>query len=220
MSKYETFSLLFTGIYDLLTFMLLVFVVYEGLIKPRLADIAFYYLVMPDDTKIWSWQAQLMDFVLENRGPELKNVRITSEPDNIGWGNLGNRIYPKQDIKPRSTSEYFKKTIPYLSRNERRQFFWCEATANDALAKPFRIIIEYDNPVFPLLKRVKKIFEFDFSTFDGTVYGLIKKYDVHNIAQEIVRIREEFERLRQSVEKIQGSIRGLGMKEKKEINNQ
>jgi hypothetical protein len=202
MTRFETLSLLLTGIYDLLTFLLLVFVVYEGIIKPRLADIAFYYIGIPKDTKQWSYEAQLMDFVLENRGPELKNVRITSEPDNIGWGNLGPRADPKQNIKPRSTSEYFKKTIPYLGRNERHQFFWCDAAHNDVLQKPFKIIIEYDNPAFPLPKRCKKIFEFDFSTFDDTILGVIIKYDMHNIAQEHVRIREELEKLSKSIENI------------------
>lgn len=206
MTRYETLSLIFTGIYDLLTLLLLVVVVYEGIIKSRLADIAFYYLELPEDTKKWSWKAQLMDFVLENRGPELKNVRITSEPDNIGWGNLGHRVDPEQKFKPRSTSEYFKKTIPYLGRHERHQFFWCDAAQNDILKKPFKIIIEYDNPAFLLPKRRKKIFEFDFSTFDGAIWGLIKKYDVHNIAQENVRIREELEKLSKSIENIGATI--------------
>jgi hypothetical protein len=203
MTKYETLSLFLTGIYDILTFLLLVFVVYEGIIKGHLANIAFYYLEMPEDTKRWGWGAQLMDFVLENLGPELKNVRIRSEPDYLGWGYLG----PKHKTKGRNTSEYFSKTIPCLHKNARHQFFWCDVAHNkEVLKKPFKIIIEYDNPAFPLPRRVKKKFDFDFSTFDGTFFGVIRKYDVHNIAQENARIREEIEKISKSVEKIATSL--------------
>jgi hypothetical protein len=55
MTKYEFWSLVFTGTYDLLTFLLLIFVVYEAVFKPLRANVAFYMQRMPEDTKQWSW---------------------------------------------------------------------------------------------------------------------------------------------------------------------
>jgi hypothetical protein len=118
MTRYESWALALTGVYDLLTFLLLIFVVYEALIKPRQANIALYIQRMPEDTKQWSWQRQLVDFVLENRAKEIKHVRITSEPDFIGWDNLGK----DSNRPPRSTSQYFKQPIPYFEQNERLFF--------------------------------------------------------------------------------------------------
>ncbi len=147
MTKYELWALALTSVYDLLTFLLLIFVVYEALIKPRQANIALYIQRMPEDTKQWSWQRELVDFVLENRAKELKNVRITSDPDFIGWDNLGKDV----NRPPRSTSQFFKQPIPYLGQNERLQFLWCDMEANlEVLRKPFEITVEFDNPVFPL----------------------------------------------------------------------
>jgi hypothetical protein len=87
-------------------------------------------------------ERQLVDLVLENRGHEIKNVRIKSEPDFIGWDNLGK----DNEKSPRSTTEHFKHPLPYLSQNERLQFFWCDMEANiEVLNKPFQIILEFDN---------------------------------------------------------------------------
>lgn len=202
MTKYEWWSLALTGVYDLLTFLLLMFVVYEALIKPRQANIALFIQRMPDDTKQWSWQRELVDFVLENRAKEIKNVRITSEPDFIGWDNLG-----KDGRPPRSTSQYFKQPIPYLGQNERLQFFWCDMEANqEVLRNPFEITLEFDNPVFPLPRRVKKQFNFDFSALDGTVFGMTERYGIHNVAQEAARIREQLDSLNKTVFRIGGRV--------------
>jgi hypothetical protein len=199
MTKYEILSLILTGTYDLLTLFLLVFVVYEAVIKPRRPDIAFYLQNLPEDTKQWGMRRQLADFVFENRGPELKNIKITSDPNYIGWDNLG----PNKGIKPRSTGDYFRKTIPFLARNEKHLFFWCDLEQNlEVLKKPFKIIIEFDNPAFPIPRRVKRIFQFDFSVFNGIVWGVTGKYDIHNLAQESARIREEINQLKGSVDNI------------------
>ena len=202
MTKYELWALALTGLYDLLTFLLLIFVVYEALIKPRQANLALYIQRMPEDAKQWSWQRELVDFVLENRAKEIKNVRITSDPDFIGWDNLG-----KDDRPPRSTSQYFKQPIPYLGQNERLQFFWCDMEANlEVLRKPFEITIEFDNLVFPFPKRRKKQFKFDFIALDGTVFGMTERYDIHNVAREAARIREQLENLNKTILKIVGQI--------------
>jgi len=63
----------------------------------------------------------------------------------------------------------------------------------EVLNKPFKIILEYDNPtpIFRWLKnRAKKVFPFDFSAFDGVYWGVTSKYDIHNVAQDLARIRE------------------------------
>ena len=199
MTKYECLSLGLTAIYDILTFLLLIFVIYEAIIKSRLPNIAFYLQNLPDDTKNWPIRRQLADFILENRGPEIKNVTITSNPDNIGWDNLG----ANESILPRRTSEYFKKPIPFLGRNERHQFFWCDLEQNiEVLKKPFKIIIEFDNPAFPIPRRRRKIFEFDFSVFDGVAWGVTGRFDIHNVAQESERIRAELERIGRSIGEI------------------
>jgi hypothetical protein len=65
----------------------------------------------------------------------------------------------------------------------------------DVLKNPFEIIIEYDNPILPYPKRCKKIFKFDFSVFDGIIFGVIRKYDIHNVALEIKRIREKLDKM-------------------------
>jgi hypothetical protein len=213
MTKYEWWSLALTGVYDLLTLLLLVFVVYEALIKPRQANIALYIQRMPEDTKQWGWQRELVDFILENRAKEIKNVRITSEPDFIGWDNLGK----DGDGPPRSTSQFFKQPIPYLGQNERLQFFWCDMEANiEVLRKPFEITIEFDNPVFPLPRRVKKRFKFDFSALDGTVFGMTERYDIHNVAREAARIREQLEGLNKTVSKM---VSQIGQDKKDTVNN-
>ena len=193
MTTYENWSLILTGIYDLLTFGLLMFVGYEAVLKKRQPEIAFYMQRMPEDTKQHSEERQLADFVLENRGGEVKNVQIKSEPDFIGWDNLGNN----SEVKPRSTLEFFRQQIPFLPENERHQFFWCDMEANiEVLKKPFKIIVEFDNPIFPLLKRPRKEFRFDFSALDGTVFGMTTRYDIHNVAKEMARIRKEVEETR------------------------
>lgn len=81
-----------------------------------------------------------IDFVLENRGIELRNVRLKSDPDYLGWANIGEAI---GEITPKATSEYFEAPFPYLHQNYRRSFFWCDAAANkDILAEPLNIAQE------------------------------------------------------------------------------
>jgi hypothetical protein len=203
MTKFELLSLIATGTYDLLTFLLLIFVVYEAIIKPRRPEIAFYLQNLPEDTKEWGARRQLADFVFENRGPELRNIKITSDPDDIGWDNLSD-----QGIKPKRTSEYFSKMIPFLGRNERHLFFWCDLEQNiEVLKKPFKINIEFDNPALFFPRRLRRMFEFDFSAIDGIVWGVTGKYDMHNIAQEGARIRGEITGLKKSIAEISDSIR-------------
>ncbi|MBM4293911.1 MAG: hypothetical protein FJ126_03285, partial [Deltaproteobacteria bacterium] len=157
MTKYEILSLILTGTYDLLTLLILIFIIYEAIIKPRLPDIAFYPQKLPQDTKSWTWITPYMDFVIENRGCDLQNLKISSIPDYIGWG----KIRSTPNIIPKTTSQYFKK-IPYLSKNEKYQILWCDMHENkDVLDKPFKVIIAFDNPAFFIPKRVKKSFEFD-----------------------------------------------------------
>lgn len=192
MTPYENSSLVLTAVYDLLTFGLLTFVAYEALIKPKLANLAIYFQAKPKDTKQWSWTRQTMDFVIENRGPELRNIRVHSKPDSIGWANLGNDVA----IAPKPTSEYFKSPIPYLASGEKYTFLWCDLEANtDILKKPFEITVEYDNPAFFFPRRKSKTIKLNFSAFDGTIFGVNDKYDVHNVAQELTRIREILEKI-------------------------
>lgn len=191
MSPYESWSLILTAIYDLLTFGLLAFVAYEAVIKPRKENVSINFVSKPADTKSWGWSRAVIDFVIENRGPELKNVVIQSNPDFLGWNNLGVES-PKP---PRSTSEYFHNPIPILAKGERHQFFWCDAEQNQAvLRKPFTISVEYDNPIFPFPRRRTKTVTFDFGVFNGTIFGLNQHYDIHNVAQELTRIREYLEK--------------------------
>lgn len=191
MTLYEYCSLALTAIYNILTFFLLVFVAYEALIKPKLGNLAIYFQAKPKDTKQWSWTRQNMDFVIDNRGPELKNVKISSQPDFLGWGILGKNV----KSNPRPTSEYFKSQIPYLAAGERLSIFWCDMEANQKIvSEHFEIIVEYDNPAFFFPRRSRKIIKFNFSTFDGAYWGVNDKYDIHNVAQELTRIRERLEK--------------------------
>lgn len=126
-------------------------------------------------------------------------MQIKSEPDNLGWRNLGdgNLQFPS---KP--TSEYFSKPFPYLYENEKKVFFWCDAEANkEILEKPFKIIIEFDNPMFFFPKRRKREFIFNFSP-KGIFRGVNTKYDIHNVAEEATRIRESLEEIEKHIEKI------------------
>lgn len=191
MTRYECWSLALTAIYDLLTLGLLLFVAYEALVKPRLGNLAIFFQPKPKDTKQYSFSRQTMDFTIDNRGSELKNITISSNPDFLGWGNLGQ----SSKVTPKSTSELFQTPIPYLSSGERYAFFWCDMEANIAvLKKPFEIIVEYDNPAFPFPRRQQKIVKVDFSAFEGTYWGLNEKYDIHNVAQELARLREAVEK--------------------------
>jgi hypothetical protein len=193
--SYNIYSLLLTGIYDFLTLSLLVFVIYEAIIKPKVPNIAFYFQTQQPDIKQGSWERQVADFIFENRGIEIRKVIIKSIPDELGWGNLGNG---KKSTKVQKTSEHFRKGIPYMAPNEKLQFFWCDLEANrEVLRSPFEIIISFDNPI-PIArfikKRCKKSFPFDFSVYDNIVWGLTNKYDIHNVAMETARIREQLEK--------------------------
>ena len=199
MSSYEIWSLILTGIYDLLTFLLIAVTVYVAIIQRRIANIAFYYQSVNRDTKSKSGGRSYIDFVLENRGIELKNVQIKSEPDNLDWRNLGDGDL---QFPPKSTSEYFSKPFPYLYENEKKVFFWCDLEVNkEVLKKPFKITIEFDNPIFFFPKRRKREFIFDFSP-KGIFRGVNTKYDIHNVAQEAARIRENLEKIEKHIEKI------------------
>jgi len=187
MTKYETYSLGLSVIYDLLTLGLLSFVAYEAFVKPKLANIVIFFLPKPLDTESYSWSRQTLDFIIENRGAELKNVKISSNPDHLGWGNLGHNM----NVQSKPTSSFFQRPIPYLAPGERYAFFWCDMEANqEVLKKPFEIIAEYDNPAFLIPRRKKKTIKCDFSSFDEVYWGLNEKYDIHNVAQELARIRE------------------------------
>ncbi|MCF8143061.1 MAG: hypothetical protein K9N21_03985 [Deltaproteobacteria bacterium] len=204
MSCYEKWSIALTAMYDVLTFFLLLFIVYESIVKPKVPNVAFFMQTLPRDTKEWSRTVQLTDFIFENRGVELKNVVITSNPDYIGWDNLGPSA-EKAGLVAKRTSEYFKKSFPYLGTNEKIQFFWCDMVANrDVLAKPFTVIVEYDNPV-PVYRyfksRSKTEFPFDFSAFDGVAWGATSKFDIHNVATELARVREQLETMKESLVK-------------------
>jgi len=205
MSYYEKWSLALTATYDVLTFFLLLFVVYEAIVKPKIPNIAFFMQILPRDTKGWSRTAQLTDFIFENRGVELKNVSIRSNPDYIGWDNLG-PLAAKAGVVAKRTSEYFKKSFPYLGTNEKTQFFWCDMVANrDVLAKPFTVIVEYDNlvPIYrDFQSRRKTEFPFDLSAFDGAAWGATSKSDIHNVATELARVREQLETMKESLVKL------------------
>lgn len=197
MSPYESWSLAFTAIYDVLTFGLLAFVAYEAVIKPRKEDLTVNFVSIPRDTKSWSWSRPIIDFVVDNRGAELRNVAIRSEPDFLGWGSLGS----DSSREPRATSEYFPNKIPVLAKGARHQFFWCDAEQNtEALHNPFVIIIEYDNPAWPYPRRRRKQVPFDFSVFNGTISGLNERFNTHNVAQEIARLREVAEKIEKKVD--------------------
>lgn len=120
MSSYEVWSLILTGVYNLLTFLLLVFTVYLAVVQRRLPNIALYHRTRLKDTKQWGWSRPNIDFVLENRGTELRNVSLRSEPDFLGWANIGEA---SDQITPKATSEYFKVPFPYLPQNYQRSFF-------------------------------------------------------------------------------------------------
>lgn len=202
LKEYEIWSLVLTGIYDLLTLGLLCFVVYEAVIKPKLSNVALFIQTLPKDTDVWGYEGQPVDFILENKGVALQNISITSEPDYIGWNQLGYEA-KLDDKKGQGTSKYFKRPLPYLGVNERKQFFWCDAVGNkDVLEKPFSIFLSYDNPT-PIIKwfkkRIVQEFPFDFSVFDGVYWGVTTKYDTHNVAKELARIRINLNDINQNI---------------------
>ena len=196
MTSYETFSLVLTGTYDLLTFGLLLFVAYESFVKPRQPNIAFNLQRRPRDTDSRVQQRNVADFVLENRGVAVKNVRITSEPDDLRWGML--RELTSDGEWPMNTSRYFAKAIPSLARNERLVFFWCDLDENAAVATtPFTITLAFDNPAPHLPwchKRVQRSFAFNLSVFENVAWGLTRPFDIHNVAEELARIRDSLRR--------------------------
>lgn len=194
--QYNLWSLIATIIYDFLTLGLLSFAFYEVMIKPRFPNIALFIQDLPSDTQTWGYEAQIVDFVLENRGVEIKNVRIKSMPDELGWDRI------TKDAPLKKTSDYFKKAIPYIEKGQKMKFLWCEMKANiEIVKKPFEILIEYDNPV-PIYNLVKKRRQeripFDFSFFDGILHGVTERYDIHNVAKELFRIREILEKMKKA----------------------
>lgn len=53
MSPYESSSLILTGVYDLLTFLLLFIVAYEAIFRSKIPNIAYFVQTLPRDTKRW-----------------------------------------------------------------------------------------------------------------------------------------------------------------------
>ena len=192
MTNYERDSLILTGLYDIITLCLLVFVIYEAIVKPKIPNIVFYLETLPGNTKRWPVTAQLADFILENRGVELRNIEVTSEPDELGWGIIG----AKNEKVPTRTSKYFSRPIPFVRTSEKLQFLYCNLNNNDAWKKPFKIILEFDNPIpFARLikKKYKKEFPFDFRFYKNINLGVTSKFSIHNVAIELTRIRELIE---------------------------
>ena len=72
MSKFEVWSLLLTGIYDLLTFLLLLFTIYATVIYRKLPSISVYTQGILDDTEEAGQRRRNWDFILENKGVPLK----------------------------------------------------------------------------------------------------------------------------------------------------
>lgn len=86
-SCYEFWTLVEQGLYDVLTFGLLYFVAYDALVKPKSANLAISFDISPEDTKksdaTREWQP--IDFVIDNKGPALENIKISSKPEFLGW---------------------------------------------------------------------------------------------------------------------------------------
>jgi hypothetical protein len=207
MSKFETWSLVLTALYDLLTFLLLAFTVYATVVHRKLPNISLYTQGIFEDTKQWGWRRRNWDFVLENRGVSLKNIKITSQPDNIGWGILG------EDDKylSQNTSEYFSNQLPHLDENEKKAFFWCDVDANtETFLKPFTITVEFDNPIFFYPKRLQKVFNFDFSAWGKILHPVNTKFDIHNVAKEMTRSREQLEKIENGLAQINKTICEIG----------
>ena len=191
MTSYELWSLIFTGAYDILTFLLLLLVAYEAFVKPKLPEVLVHFQGISPDTKQWSWRKKIFDLMIDNRGCELRNIKISSVPDELGWRNIG-----LPNLPPKNTSEYFADPIPFLLRGESKQIGWCDLESNlPVFQKPFTLILEFDNPVFPLPRRLKRQYPFDFTINKDVMAGLNRRYDIHNVAEECCRIREELEEL-------------------------
>ena len=198
MFSYESCSLILTGVYSVLTFFLLAFVAYESLVKPKLGNPAVYLRGEPTDTEQKDRSLQLMDFVIDNRGSEIKNIKISSIPDNVGFRRIGREV-------GQATSEYFAKPIPYLASGERRAFLWCDVKANmEVLKKPFEIIVEYENisvpfpfSLFEKRKKRRKSIKIDSSAFHEIIWGVNEKYDIHNVAEELARIRKDLDAIKE-----------------------
>lgn len=184
-------SLVMTIIYDILTFGLLCFVAYESIIRPKIPILALSLQSIPLDTDTASWRAQFVDLMIDNKGADIKNVKITSTPDEIGWGTHAG-------VSGVNTSSHFHSAIPFISKGERLSFFWCDMSTNTkAMSTPITIIVEYDNPiVFP--KRKRSILHIDPAVYKGIYWGINNKYDIHNVAEELNRLRNEFKAFRES----------------------
>ena len=124
--------------------------------------------------------------MIENRGSSpLLDVSISSDPDYIGWCALG----PQHPGQP--TSTYFRMNLPRLEPGEHHQLMWCEATANKAVIDtPFAITLEFDNPLFRWPRRLRRTFNLDLRPWTGIFHGMNTRFDIHNVAQELARIRE------------------------------
>lgn len=111
------------------------------------------------------------------------------------------------EVIQKKTGELTANNFPFpinLNSGERRAFFWCDMTCNeDVIKAPFEIILEYDNPNFkcryiPFIKflnkkRLTKATKYNFSAYRAA-WGVNGKYDIHNVAKELSRIREQLEK--------------------------
>jgi hypothetical protein len=78
-ATYNAWMLGVTAAYMVITLLLFITVAYETWHKPRAPDLRLY----PHRTW-WDWK--MVDLVLENQGSTLRNLQITSAPEDLGWG--------------------------------------------------------------------------------------------------------------------------------------
>lgn len=147
---------------------------------------------IPPDTEPTPGRAHLLDLVIDNRGADITNIVITSEPDLINWGKSRNAA-------GKSTSQYFHSIIPGIARNEKLTFFWCDGRSNlDVISKPISITVEYDNPLYlwpPFRKKSHSNLIIDLKVYENIYWGVNQKYDVHNVAEELNRLRKDLQNL-------------------------
>jgi hypothetical protein len=197
-ASYNVWMLAVTAAYMVVTTLLFVTVAYETWHKPKTPDLQLY------PHRAW-WDWKMVDFVLENRGPTLRNLQITSNPENLGWGNG----FPEMLSSGLLISNKGIPPISSLGRGEIHRHFWQSISKDlhelDVLFSDhpeFTITVEFDNPqrILGFIGRKRRVSTFVFNKPAIAAYltGIRTSLDVHQLARELSEIRKSLEQMRTS----------------------
>ena len=198
---YNAWMLGITAGYLVITFLLFMAVAYETWYRPRAPQLRLY------PHRAW-WDWKMVDFVVENQGPTLTNLRISTVPEDLSWGEG----FPEMLSPGRLISNPELPPISSIGSGEIHRHFWRSISKDlteldDLFAEHHQVtlVVEFDNPQRALgfIGRSRRTIHVTFNKPAIAAYltGIRTPLDMHQIARELDRIQTD-------VSKIQAKLGG------------